>query len=185
MNIIDKALQTQLDNIQKKTGKTLEELFNFIKTRGLEKHGQIRTMLKEELGIGHGDANTVTHFYLNPPDENNNNVDVLDAIYAGKKEALRPIHNKLMEKIRSFGEFEESPKKTYISLRRKKQFAMIGPATNTRVEVGLNMKDISGTTRLVEQKPGGMCQFKVSVTDLDQVDDELLSWINTAFNNAD
>ena len=35
-----------------------------MRASGLEKHGQIRTMLKEALGMGHGDANTVAHFYL-------------------------------------------------------------------------------------------------------------------------
>lgn len=65
---------------------------------------------------------------------------VLDEIYAGPKAALRPIHDRLMADIVKFGEFETLPKKGYVSLRRKKQFAMIGPATNTRVEVGITPK---------------------------------------------
>ena len=40
-------------------------------------------------------------------------------------------HEKLMKEIRQFGEFEIVPKKGYVSLRRKKQFVMIGPKTNT------------------------------------------------------
>ena len=69
-----------------------------------------------------------------------------------------------MAAIAKFGQFEIAPKKGYVSLRGKKQFAMIGPATNTRVDVGLNMKDVKGTARLEAQKPGGMCQYKVKVT---------------------
>lgn len=57
--------------------------------------------------------------------------EVLASIYSGAKTSLRPIHEKLMELIMGFGEFEIVPKKTYISLRRARQFAMIGPATNT------------------------------------------------------
>jgi len=67
MNAIDKALATQLGNIETRTGKTLEELNTIIRKSGLEKHGQIRDMLKKELGMGHGDANTLVHLYLNPP----------------------------------------------------------------------------------------------------------------------
>ena len=36
---------------------------------------------------------------------------------------------------------------------------MIGPATNTRVEVGLNMKDVAATARLKAMPAGGMCQI--------------------------
>ena len=50
---------------------------------------------------------------------------------------------------------------------------MIGPATNTRVEVGLNMKDVPPTGRLVAMPPGGMCQYKVRLTDAGEVDAEL------------
>ncbi len=91
--------------------------------------------------------------------------DVLAEIYSGPKAALRPIHDAFMAEIGKFGEFEIAPKKGYVSLRRKKQFAMIGPGTKTRVDVGINMKGVKGTDRLVELPPGGMCQYKVAVTD--------------------
>jgi len=64
MDSLDKAVQTQLNNIQKKTGKTLEELTALIAASGLTKHGEIRDMLKRDLGLGHGDANTLTHIAL-------------------------------------------------------------------------------------------------------------------------
>ena len=59
MSSLDKAVQTQIDNIQKKTGKSLDELAAIVKKSGLTKHGEIRDMLKEKLGLGHGDANTL------------------------------------------------------------------------------------------------------------------------------
>ena len=149
MNVVDKAFASQLANIQARTGKTLAQLHAIIRKSGLAKHGEIRDLLKKELGMGHGDANTLVHSFLNPVKFKSSDAkpassdSVLAEIYSGTKAPLRPIHDKLMESIKKFGELEEAPKKTYISLRRKKQFAMIGPATQTRVEVGLNMKGVT------------------------------------------
>jgi hypothetical protein len=89
-----------------------------------------------------------------------------------------------MTMITKLGLFEIAPKKGYVSLRRKKQFAMIGPATKGRVEVGLNMKGVPATARLIEQPAGGMCQYKVYVTQLDEVNQELFAWIRQAYDNA-
>jgi hypothetical protein len=89
-----------------------------------------------------------------------------------------------MAAINKFGEFEIAPKKGYVSLRRKKQFAMIGPASNTRVEVGLNLKGLKGTERLNELPPGQMCQYKVKVTDPKEVDAELIGWVRQAYDSA-
>lgn len=182
MTDVDKALQTQLQNIQTKTGKSLDELVAMVRKSGLEKHGQIRDMLKEKLGLGHGDANTLTHVALSGGSAPKG--DDLDEIYAGPKAALRPIHEKLMAAIGQFGELEIAPKKGYVSLRRKKQFAMIGPATKDRVEVGINLKSLSATARLLAEPPGRMCPFKVKVTDPKEVDAELLGWIRAAYDSA-
>lgn len=188
MSSVDKAIETQLKNIQTRTGKTLDQLYAIIRKSGLAKHGEIRDMLKRDLGMGHGDANTLVHTFLKADsataDQTASSADPLDQIYVGPKAALRPIHEKLMEAISKLGEFESAPKKTYISLRRKKQFAMIGPATNTRVEVGLNMKGVNGTDRLTELPPGQMCQYKVKLTDVKEVDKELIGWIRQAYDSA-
>ncbi|MDQ3005819.1 MAG: DUF4287 domain-containing protein, partial [Chloroflexota bacterium] len=141
MSTLDKAFQTQIDNIQKKTGKSLDELATIVKKSGLTKHGEIRDMLKQKLGLGHGDANSLVHAVFQSDGqraaEGKSTDAVLDEIYTGAKAGQRPIHETLMQHIVKFGELEIVPKKGYVSLRRKKQFAMIGPKTNTRFEVGI------------------------------------------------
>ena len=57
--------------------------------------------------------------------------------------------------VRSLGDdIEFAPKNTYMSLRRRKQFACINPATATRVDVGLNLRDVAAQGRLIVEKPG-------------------------------
>ena len=187
---MDKALATQLANIETRSGKSLGELGRLIRASGLTKHGEIRDMLKRDLGMGHGDANTLVHHTLKSDGQSAaasaglSEQDVIAGIYTGAKASLRPIHDVIMKKVNAFGEFEVAPKKGYVSLRRKKQFAMVGPGTNTRVDVGLNMKDVRGTARLEALPPGGMCQYKVRITDPKEVDDELIAWIRRAYDSA-
>ncbi len=144
-------------------------------------------MLKHDLSMGHGNADAIGHYYFKSTGEGAAGKTataphVLDEIYAGPRAGLRPIHEKLMAAVTKFGPFETAPK-GYVSLRRK-QFAMIGPATKTRVELGLNMKGIPATSRLAEMPAGGMCQYKVKITDAKEVDAELIAWIRQAYDSA-
>jgi hypothetical protein len=185
-----KALETQLANIETRTGKSLAELTALVLGSGLSKHGEIRSMLQETLGLGYGDANTLVHVAKNPtapatsPASDAAVDDAANGLYIGKKADLRPIHDALMAQIAAFGDFEVAPKKTYLSLRRKKQFAMVGPATNTRVEVGLNAKGLPADERLIEMPAGSMCRYKVHVTSAAEVDDELLAWVRRAYDES-
>ena len=187
---LDKALATQLANIVKRTGKSIPELTAIVKGSGLSKHGELVAKLKSTLCMGHGDANTLVHTVLKSDGQSAaitrglSAEQVLDGLYAGPKAVLRPIHDKLLVTIRRFGDFEEAPKKTYVSYRRKKQFAMIGPATNTRVDVGLNMKGVKATDRLQQLPAGQMCNYKVKLMDAKEVDVELIAWIKTAYEAA-
>jgi hypothetical protein len=188
MSSFDKAIQTQIDNIQKKTGKSLDELAAIVKNSGLAKHSEIRDMLKRDLGLGHGDANTLVHVVLQSDGtraaEGKSMDAVLAEIYSGPKASFRPIHEKLMKEIETFGELEILPKKGYVSLRRKRQFAMIGPKTNTRFEVGINARDFEKNPRLLEQPKGSMCNYIVNLTDTKEVDAQLIAWLKSAFEGA-
>ena len=190
MSSVERAKATQLDNIQKKTGKSLAELTRFIQDSGLSKHGEIRSMLMEKLGLTYGDAHNLALFALKADvqlaakEKGLSTADVLDELYSGPKASLRPIHEKLMGIIQQLGEFEIAPKKGYVSLRRKRQFAMLGPATNTQVELGLNTKLVLDDPRLVPQPAGSMCNYKLRLASLEEIDDTVIGWVRAAFDAA-
>ncbi len=69
-------------------------------------------------------------------------------------------------------------------LRRKKQFAMIGPATKTQVEVGLNVQELADAERLTTVKAGGMCNYKIRLSDPAEADEQLISWLRQAYERA-
>ena len=190
MSSIERAKATQLANIQKKTGKSLEELTQLIQSSGLSKHGEVRSMLMSKLGLSYGDAHSLALYALKQDaqlvarEQGLTTLQVLDEIYTGPKAGLRSIHEKLMQSIEQFGPFEITPKKGYVSLRRKRQFAMLGPATNTRFELGLNIKHLDDDERLIAQPAGSLCNYKVRLTSPDQVDQAVVNWVRMAFEAA-
>src|SRR5512140_1021800 len=185
MSILDQARETQLKNIQAKTQKTLDEIRAVIAQSGLQKHGEIRAMLMERFGLGYGDANSLAHYALQSDGQSAAQAagastdEVLAGIYTGAKAPLLSLHERVIAVIQPLGTFEIVPKKGYVSLRRKRQFAMLGPASKGRIELGLNIKGLDGSERLLAQPPGGMCPFKVYLSAPEEVDAELSGWIQT------
>ena len=190
------ATITQLKNIQVRTGKTIVQLHAAVAASGAAKHGEKRSWLMEQFKLGYGDANAVALFIGKPlPDLGAGapaapapapaaEGDPLDAIYSGAKAPLRPLHEAVMAAVHSLGDFEEAPKKSYISLRRKKQFAMVGPATKDAVEIGLNAKDLPPHARLKVQPPGSMCQATTRIGSAAEVDAALKGWLKQAYDAA-
>jgi len=180
----EQALATQLKNIETRTGQSLEALRAEIAGSGKVKHGEIRSWVIERFGLGYGDANTLAHVAGKPASDAAPGGDPLDEIYAGKKAPLRAVHDAVIAAARGWGDFEIAPKKAYVSLRRKKQFATLGPRNAAQAELGINLKEDVGSARIVAQKPGGMCQFIALLGGADEVDDEVLGVLRRAFDAA-
>jgi hypothetical protein len=180
---VDAATQTMIDNLPAKTGKGLDEWFAVLDAAGLEKHGQAMALLKGEHGMSHGFANLVVLQHRARAAGPTTGDDLVDAQYAGGKAALRPILDRLVDAARGFGDdVEVAPKKTSVSLRRGKQFAVVEAASAKRVQLGINLRGTEPTERL--RAAGGMCTHRVDVASLDEVDAELLGWLRTAYDAA-
>lgn len=175
------ALATQLKNIEARTGKSLAELKAMLAGCGLAKVAEQRSWLMQALAMGYGDANAVVLLAKEPAAAP---ADPLDTIYAGPKAGLRALHEALMAEIRRLGPFETAPKQKYLSLRRNKQFAMLGPATRDQLELGLNARELPDHPRLKKLAPGGMCQATVRISAADEIDPTLMGWLRTAYDAA-
>lgn len=179
---MDKALQTMINNMPEKTGKSLEEWKKILKEKGFAKHGEAMKFLKGEHGVTHGFANTII---LLSKENKDTADDLVENQYKGK-EGLLPIYNALIKAVDSFGsDVVRTPKKTTVSVIRKKQFVLIKPATKSRIDLGLKLKDVPTTDRLQGSGPfGTMCTHRVQLTSADQVDEELIGWMKEAYERA-
>ncbi len=174
-----------LESLKAKTGHTLEEWTVLISDQKLTSHGAIVKFLKETHGVGHGYAATIGLKVLGTDTASVGGDDeLLENQYKGK-ENLRPLYDALIGEIAKFGgDFEIAPKKAYVALRRKKQFVILNPATKTRFEIGFNLKGHPAEGRLIAEKPDAICSHKTSLTEVSEIDAELLGWIKTAFDKA-
>lgn len=176
---MDKALQTMIDNMPEKTGKSLEEWKAILKTRSFSKHSEAVNFLKTEHGVTHGFANTIVSLSKN---DQSSGEDLVEAQYKGK-ENLKPIYQKLIEFVKSLGsDVTITPKKTSVSIIRKHQFLLIKPATKTRIDLGFKIKDKPTSNRLENSGPfGTMCTHRVRLSEATDVDDELKAWMTEAY----
>lgn len=182
---VEKATQTMIDNLHKNTGKTIENWIEIIRKESISKHGEIIKFLKEKHELTHGFANLIA-LKARGADAGSakNQDDLIIKQYQGK-EHFKPIYDRLISEIQSYGnDFEIAPKNTYVSLRRKKQFAILNPATKSRFEIGINLKGQEPTGKLVEEKPNSMCSHKINISDIKDIDNEVLEWIKSAYDNA-
>ena len=180
---VDAALQSQIRNIETTYGKPLDHWFAVIDASGLAKHNEVVAMLKGDHGLAHGAAHRVSllarqrdHAGLAATP------DPADALYAGAKAGLRPLHDALLGEIRALGSFNIAPKKGYLSLRRRKQFAMVQPSTTSWIDLGLILPATPATGRLESAaRFNPLFTHRVRITAVTDLDDELRGWLATAY----
>jgi predicted transport protein len=192
MSTVDEGLEAQIRNIEEKYGKPLGEWIALVKESGLMKHSEIVAMLKSQYGMTHGSAHRIA-LKAREADAASmvqaakaSGTDLVADLYTGKKAGLKPLHDALMNAITTFGnDVELAPKKGYVSLRRKKQFAMIQPTTATRLDVGIILKDVPTTERL-ESAAGFNALFthRVRVNSINDIDEQLITWLKQAYDLA-
>ena len=175
----EQQLATMLANLPEKTGKSLDAWKTLVAKSGHDKHGQIVKWLKTEHGVTHGFANLIASKCRETGDE----VDLVAAQYAGAKAHLKPLHDAIVKYARSLGkDVELAPKKTSHSLRRKKQFALVTPATKSRIDLGLALKGDEAAGRL--ETYNAMCSHRVRLESVKDFDAEVKRWVKEAYSRA-
>lgn len=182
------AEATMIANFKEKTGKTLDDWLKVAGKMGLKKHGEIVATLKKDHAMTHGFANMVAmkHLKSDAGSLAEGGADLVAEQYAGEKSALRPLYDALLKAVTKFGpDVEAAPKKAYVSLRRKKQFAILQPSTKSRLDVGINLKDTGAKGRLEASGSfNAMVTHRVRVEKPADIDKELIGWLKAAYDAA-
>jgi hypothetical protein len=184
---IDGMTNTMLQNLESKTGKNIDQWIEIANKSPATKHKEIIDYLKSEYGLTYGYANLIALKTREAREGQAPTGDTLiEAQYAGGKSDLRPIFDEITANVGKFGkDVEIAPKKSYVSLRCIKQFAILQPSTKTRLDVGINLIGSAPGDRLEASGSFNvMVSHRVRVSELDQVDAELIKWLNEAYGSA-
>ena len=109
--------------------------------------------------------------------------ELIDGQYRDKP-AIRPIYDRLIERLPDVGEVEVQTRKTYVALiGPKRTFASIQPTTKTRVDVGLRFDDASLARGLELAKSIGQSSMthKLGLSAADDVNAESVGWLRRAY----
>jgi predicted transport protein len=182
--------------VERRTGRAISEWMALVPEGTFTQQSEF---LVSEHGLKPSDARAVLHLgaYLSrPPDD-----ELVAAQYAGAKEALRPIYDALVEAITALGDdVVVSPRKTYVSFDRARQFALIQASTRTRVDLGVRLDDATATCRQgIPRRDGapgadrlaaagsfgsGNITHRVGLSEPAEVDAEVRAWLRAAYDGA-
>ena len=110
----------------------------------------------------------------------------VEAMYAGPRAALRPIHERILELAFTLGDdVKVCPCQTIVPLYRNHVFAQIKPATNKRIDLDFALKDAKATGRLIDT--GGFAKkdritHRIPITSVDEIDAEVTKWLKKAYD---
>jgi len=176
MPTVEEGIQSQLRNIEKAYGHTIDELVAIVVESGLVKHNDVVAMLKQRYGMAHGAAHRVSLVARSRTAQPaSGGADRLAPM-------LKEVNMRLLQRITALGDdIEQAQKKGYVSLRRRKQFAMLQPGAKW-INLGLILPKHQSTSRLEPaSKWNALFTHRVRVATADEVDAELESWLRAAY----
>jgi len=165
-----KMVQDWIEALPEKTGRSLEQWLSTIR-----KEGPKLADRAEGKGLEDSDPDA----YLAAAEE------YVEAQYAGKKSALRPLYDALLELGLSIAkDVRACPCKTMVPLYRNHVFAEIKPTTLTRVDLGLALENEKTPARLIDT--GGFekkdrITRRIPITSPSDIDAEVKRWLKTAY----
>jgi len=182
-------IRAQIRNLEEETGRPLAHWVRAAKQAGLSKHREVVDWMKTEHGVKHNQALWVG-WGVTDPDRITAYDDgpaLMNGLYSGKKEQLRPIYDRLQQAGLKLGrDVEEVCCKTYSSLRNKHQFAIINPRTQSAVDLELAMPPGTAASGKLEAFKGNNEKFthRIRLGNVKEIDKEVLAALKAASDHV-
>jgi len=149
--------QKTIEALKEKTGRTMEEWIRLVRKDAPADEKQRREWLKTKHGLGTNYASWIAEQSVGKGSDGSPDAYLLaadryvDEMYSGGKAGLRPIYDALLKLGRSMGaDVKVCPCQTMVPFYRNHVFAQIKPSTQSRVDLGLALKDTKVPKRLID-----------------------------------
>lgn len=166
-----------IDNLQTSTGQTLQEWLKQTSASGLNKRNDIIKWLKEKRGFGHMNASLLAGIYLNNGKPVYGSTDDLLDNQFSKAADMRPLYKALTAFAQQhFPHATVLPKKTYVSILEKREFAAINIKAK-ELRVGFDLGERKFDEQVSKSKLSGpmpRISHMVVLTDKAQLDKGLV-----------
>ncbi|HEY5826189.1 MAG TPA: DUF4287 domain-containing protein [Cyclobacteriaceae bacterium] len=181
------SFQAYLDTIKAKTGKTAVDFKKLAEKKGLLKEGvkagEIVAWLKKDFDLGHGHAMAIYTVFKETKDKKEPVEKSIAKHFAGKKSAWEPVFTSLMRDLREFGDdIVIAPTASYLSILRGSRKMAIVQITGGRMDIGIKLKGVKPTKRFESAGSwNAMMTHRVQITSERQLDEEIMDWLRSAY----
>jgi hypothetical protein len=185
-------VQKWIAELPDKTGRSLADWLRLVREEGPATEKERRDWLKKEHGLGTNSAWWIAERAEGKGTEDDDPEAYLraagewvEAMYAGPKAGLRPLHDGLLQLGRALGaDVRVCPCQTIVPLYRNHVFAQVKPSTRTRIDFGLALGGTKAAGRLLDT--GGLAKgdritHRIPIASLDDIDAEVERWLRTAY----
>ncbi len=98
---------------------------------------------------------------------------------------MRPVFDAIIDAVSGLGKVTIQARETYVSLvSPRRRFARIQPTTKSRVDLGLRLEGRKPGGRLQPSKIHETMQVQIGFTARDDVDSEVLGWLQQAYDES-
>src|SRR5262245_20571271 len=167
--------------LKERTGEDVETWNQRITSEGLTDEQALRAWLTTQGVTGYAQSLLVMERFGYPDFL----VASADALIQGQyadRPQLRPIFDAIIAAAAGLGEVVVQTRKTYVSLvTPRRTFARIQPTTKQRVDLGLRLEGLEPGGRLQPSKIHETMPLQISLTTPDEVDAEVLGWLQRAY----
>lgn len=173
------GIQSQIRNIERNYRRSIDDLVADVAESGLTKHPEVVAMLKERHGMTHGAAHRVSLVARERLAEPESQASTTRPV------ATQPVYDELLRIVGTLGDdIERLPKKGYVSLRRRRQFAMLQPGAKL-VNLGLILPGVESGGRLESAaKWNALFTHRVRIASADDIDADVRRWLLDAYRAA-